>query len=642
MFLLHSKKVHVAFIVLLGAVLYANTLHAPFYLDDYGHIVTAPLIKDFSFFIHPASAKAYLEYGGFVSRYVGYLTFALNYRIGGLDVTGYHLVNIAIHLLASLLVYRLVSLTFRTPFFPKDRAGGTADGRAGFIALFSALLFVAHPLQTQAVTYIVQRFASLAALLYLLSLTCYIRGRLSQTEADGRHLAAGIWFAAALASAVLAVKTKETAYTLPLVVLLYELLFFPRKMKTVIAAAAALFAAAAVCAGMYIVSSGKPFGAIIAGIDSATRLQTDMSRWDYLATECRVLVTYLRLIILPVQQHLDYDYPVYHSFLDPSVLGSVGLLGTLLAAAVVSVSRSRRGGSSRDRDYELLRLCAFGIFWFFVTLSIESSIIPIADVIFEHRMYLPSVGIFIAAAAAVSFFGGTGAVVPGWPRPQFLAAAAAVVVLLGGVTVARNSVWCDEVSFWEDNVWKAPRKARVLLHLGQAREKKGDLQGAEKDYLIASRIDPYRTDPYVNLGLIYIQLNRLDDALEQFRTALKIEPDLAEAHNNMGNVYGMQHKDDEALKEYLQVVKLQPTLAEPYNNIGYLYARKQRYPEAIEQYGKAITHNPDYVQAYINRGMALVATGRHSEAIADFRKALAIDPANTEAAEQLRKVGQGG
>jgi protein O-mannosyl-transferase len=636
---LTRKSVQITCIVLLGLLIYAITLNAPFYFDDYVQVINTPA-KSFSYFLHPESARSFKGYGGFVSRYFGYLTFALNYRIHGLNVTGYHLVNIGIHLLASLLVFWLVTLTFQTPFFRNGRDPEKFTQRAGFIAFLAALLFVVHPLQTQAVTYISQRFASLAAMLYLLSLTSYIRARLTWRE-PGRSPAAAIaWLAVALAAALLAVKTKETAFTLPLTVVLYELLFFTGNLRKKLLALS-LFSLASLAALLLSRLSGGSFGEIIARLDQATRLQTDMSRWDYLATQCRVLVTYLRLLVLPVGQRLDYDYPVSSSFLDSQVFLSLALLTVLFAGALYLLRRSGRRSAADDDATPILRLVAFGIFWFFVTLSIESSIIPIVDVIFEHRMYLPSAGLFMALAAAVSIAGGTGGAIPGWPRTQVLLGTAGVILVLAGTTVARNQLWRDEVAFWQDNAGKTPRNPRVFLNLGRAMERQGDLQGAEKAYRTASLLDPEQTDSLVNLGLIYIQWNRLPDALAQFKAALAKDQNLAEAHNNMGKVYGMMGQLDEALKEFLQTVQLKPNLAEPYSNLGYLYSLRKQYPEALQAFEKCLALDPDYELAYLNRGKALLATGRRGEAAADFRRALELNPADSEAAAYLQQAGQG-
>jgi hypothetical protein len=216
--------IHLALIALLGLLAYSNTFDVPFTFDDFENISENPIIKDFNHFIEPSTAGGYKKYAALKSRYMGYLTFALNYRAHGLDVRGYHAVNLAIHIVNALLVYWLVVLTFRTPFMKDSQF----RDYAGYIALFSALLFVAHPVQTQAVTYIVQRLASLATLFYLLAIALYVKCRLCGALSSR----SAVLYALALISAVLAMKTKETAFTLPVMVALYEVLFFggsPRK-----------------------------------------------------------------------------------------------------------------------------------------------------------------------------------------------------------------------------------------------------------------------------------------------------------------------------------------------------------------------------------------------------------------------------
>ena len=632
-FRLDSKTVQCIIIIVLGALLYANSLQVPFYLDDYREIVNSQIIKSFSYFINYHSSGGI---GSLISRSFGYLTFLLNYQIGGLNVVGYHLVNSAIHIISALLVYRIVSLTLLTPYFADGRDKKTAGNRAGFIAFFAALLFVAHPLQTQAVTYIIQRFASLAALLYMLSLSCYIRARLITNEPGKSNFACLAWFTAAIVSGLLALMTKQNAFTLPLMVILFEMMFFPGDIKKKIRNLGILFAAAVAGVAIIIAASGKPVSVLFASLDRATTVEPDITRLDYLATQMRVLVTYLRLLIFPAGQQLDYSYAISSGFLNTDVLLSGALLCALFLAAVYCLLLSRRKESRYGDAAQLFRIIAFGIFWFFITMLIESSIIPITDVIFEHRMYLPSAGIFMAAAASVSLLGGAGNRVPGWPRPRVLAASAAVILILGFLTIARNQVWRDEISFWEDNASKSPRNGRVLNNLAQARERKGDLKGAEEAYVRAINLKSYQAASFINLGHIYIEWGRLDKALELYRIALSIDPGIAEAHEGIGIIYKNQNKNEEALQEFLQAINLKPALQTSYANIALIYCRLNKNTEALEYFGKAIELNPDDVSAYVNRGQLFLITGRKNEAIDDYRRALMIDPNNATAAAQLR------
>ncbi|HET6464341.1 MAG TPA: tetratricopeptide repeat protein, partial [Nitrospiria bacterium] len=193
---------------LIAPLIYSNTFSASFHLDDAQNIVDNPKIK------HLASL---LDFSG--SRYVGFLTFALNYRFGGLSLFGFHLVNLMIHMTNGILVYILIRLLFQAPRLAPQPAFAAAPPA---IALCTALLFVVHPLQTQAVTYIVQRFASLASLFYLLTVVCYLRWRLCPPESKRRSL----WYAAAFLMTLLAMKTKEITFTLPAMLLLLEFVAF--------------------------------------------------------------------------------------------------------------------------------------------------------------------------------------------------------------------------------------------------------------------------------------------------------------------------------------------------------------------------------------------------------------------------------
>lgn len=639
---LKKKPLHVALILLVGFMVYSCTLKVPFILDDVVSIVNNPLITKFSYFTDPSSGSSFFGHAGFASRWFGYLTLAVNYRLHGLDLPGYHLTNIAIHLLAALFVYRLALLTFRTPYFLRGAEGGAGvlQQRAPFIALLSALLFVCHPLQTQAVTYLVQRLASLMALLYLVSLTCYVSGRLAQVGPNRRPLAPWLWFAAALLAGYLAFKTKQNACTLPLSLLLYEALFFSagagRRVLRAVLALTSLAGVAAVAILFYANGATTPW---LSRIDQAARLQTDLPRWDYLITQFRVIATYLRLVIWPVGQRLYWDYPVFHSILVPEVLLSAVLLLSMLAGALYCLFRSRSWRGAPDDAAGLLRLIAFGVFWFFLTISIESSVIPIADVIFEHRMYLPLVGLFLAAAAAISLAAWEGATDGGWPTPPVLACIAAVLLLFSVLTFARNNQWRSEVGLWMDNARKSPNLGRVYVNLGYADERAGDLVGAEAAYNMAGSLMANQPFPHLDLGRMYLKAQRLDEALAEFRTALSIDPSMGEAHNNIGSILEMKQRYDEALKEYLLAVKKTPYLAVPYCNIGHLYARQNRWDEALKEYDAALDRDPYYATAYLYKGTALLATGRKAEAVAALRRALQLNPSSSDAVEQLRLAG---
>ena len=543
---LHKPIVHLLLIIIVGFIAYSNTFDVPFYFDDEVGISGNPLIKDLRFFLAPSTAKEYNQFGQYDAlkmRYVGFLTFAMNYKLHGLDVTGYHIFNISVHIINALLVYWLVVLTFKTPYFEVSVISVSEQTQKTdtvhyspihlftylplFIALFSALLFVCHPIQTQAVTYISQRFASLAAMFYLLSIVMYIKARLGQntehriqntdnktschscksrnpetkdwipvstgmTNMSGKRLHkifslySVLWYLGSVFSAILAMKTKEIAFTLPFVIALYEFMFFKEKFKKRILYLAPILLTMLIIP-LSLIEMDKSLGDLLGDINKTTKVSTEMSRWDYLFTQFRVIVTYIRLIFLPINQNLDYDYPIYRSLFTPSVFLSFLLLLSIFGLGIYLLYRSRftacpalrsEAGvhSSPTPNSELLtpnsRLVSFGIFWFFITLSVESSIIPIADVIFEHRLYLPSIGAIIAITSLVF------TVHSSWFRAYKRWNAIAIVlfglitVVFAGAAYQRNTVWQNEVSLWEDIVRKSPNKARGHNNLGAAYDKK--------------------------------------------------------------------------------------------------------------------------------------------------------------------------
>src|SRR5208283_1708111 len=209
-----------------------------------------------------------------------------------------------------------------------------------------------------------------------------------------------------LLSAVLAMMTKETAFTLPVIIVLYEFVFFKSSLKKKLLLMIPILCTMLIIP-ITIIGTNRPLGEIIAYVSERFRLHSSLPRWDYLMTQMRVITTYIRLLFLPVYQNLDYNYPVYHSlFQIPVFLSLVFLsliLGTGVYMIIISSTSSRFSGLfSRFtiHDSRPFRLIGFGILWFFITLSVESSIIPIADVIFEHRLYLPAAGAFIAITAS--------------------------------------------------------------------------------------------------------------------------------------------------------------------------------------------------------------------------------------------------
>jgi tetratricopeptide (TPR) repeat protein len=375
----------------------------------------------------------------------------------------------------------------------------------------------------------------------------YIKGRLTMektgddmqkpTELSASTLPLSITFySLSLVFAALAMMTKEIAFTLPVMILLYEVAFFRsslrRRLLFLIPIALILII---VFIGVFV--SDKSLEDMLSDAGEIARVQTHMSRWDYLNTQMRVITTYIRLIFLPVNQNFDYDYPIEHSFFTLPVFFSFLFLLALFGLALYLFSRSR--------------FIAFGILWFFITLSVESSIIPIIDVIFEHRVYLPSIGLLTGITTGVFIVS---------HRLKMerigLSVLVLVVLILSGATYARNTVWMSKVSLWEDVVSKSPDKARPRNNLGVFYYEAGYLDKAGREFQAALKINPGYPDAHYNLGNIHLASGRIDEALREFQTAVKLKPDYADAHNNLGTLYARRGNFEEALREFQTALQI--------------------------------------------------------------------------------------
>lgn len=532
-------------IALVGLFAYSNALGGPFVFDDARHIRDNPVIRDLSNYL-----ARWDGYRAMPNRWVAYLTFAVNYRLGGLAVAGYHVFNVAVHLTCAAALYALVVLSFRTPRLSASRLAPASR----WLALAAALLFVAHPLQTQAVTYVVQRIASLATLLYLASVTLYAAARVrGEARAASRGATAACW-AGALACALAAMKTKEIAFTLPFAIAIWDLSFFPpgrgrwRRLTPFLATAAVI--------PLTLVDLRGHAGAVLAEAGARTRLEhATLSRLDYLRTEIPVVASYLRLLVFPAGQSLDHDPPVFRTFLAPPVLGALALLVALAAAATAAYALTSPRAGRRAVD-PAARLAGFGVAWFFLGLAVESSVIPIPDLMYEHRVYLPSIGFFVAvvsgAALAVAHPGRRGLA-----RVAGVLVAAAVLVL-AVATQRRNEVWATDVALWADAASKAPGKARPFYNLGCALATAGRLEEAGLSLRRALRLDPGAPLAHAQLGSVLVATGRLLEAEPELREAVQLDPRLAEPTFNLATVLWQTGRGAEARVWFARFLELAP------------------------------------------------------------------------------------
>jgi tetratricopeptide (TPR) repeat protein len=561
-------------IAVAGFLAYSNSFSVPFVLDDGDSIVDNPVIKNLQSFLSGAG------YAYNPRRFVGYLTFALNYHFGGLNVLGYHLVNLCIHIANGFLVYALATLAVKAASLVNGERE-TVNGKTAsadhhspltdYLPLFAALLFVVHPVQTQAVTYIVQRLASLATLFYLGAVVCYAKGRDqgSGTSNQKKHLpipgpwSPVPWYLLAIISGLLALKTKEIAVTLPLAIILYEFVFHGASKRKV-TGALLLAVTGLVAAGVFVLKTSPDFYLL----SESFRASSSLSRSDYLITQFAVIATYLRLLVLPINQNLDYDYPVYHSLFQTKPMLGLLLHLVLIGVAIYAWKKAgegRRAKGERNSNavyspftihHSLLpahySLIAFGIFWFYLTLIVESSFIPIQDVIVEHRLYLPSMGFSLAVAA------GGAMLLRKVGERRSMIIAAIIILVLAGATWKRNHVWRSPESLWQDTAAKSPDKPRVLMALGNLQLDRGDQETAIALYSRAIQRDPTYFPAHLNMGIVMQQRGMTDSAIQHLQRARDLAPDRAPIYYHLGMAYYDKGMVNNSIPFFSRAVDLAP------------------------------------------------------------------------------------
>ena len=633
-------------LLILAAVLaaYSNALDVPFYFDDEQYVRDNPKIRDLSGLVVPTE-----------TRHLTYLTFALNYAACGLSTTCFHVTNVLIHAATSWLVFLFVSLTMRTPAM-----AGVAGSNA--LALLAALVFALHPVATQAVTYLTQRFASQATMFYLLTMVLYVKARSVGAGAAGgagSPLLRSPLYWAAVVSALLAALSKEIAFTLPFMLLLYEATFFTalRDLKGRLPALLPFLAAVSVIP--LLVLGGE--GVASAQVYDLKNIPPD----TYLITQLRVIVTYVRLLFYPAGLRLQYEYPRFDSFFDVEVIFSFLFLASIVVFAVYLMRRASSPTVSR--------LVPFGIFWFFLALSVESSFIPIEDVIFEHRLYLPLTGAALAFASAVWW--GHGRVFGSEGRGAAFLLIILVAVPLGAATYQRNGVWADELVFWEGEAALSPGAARVRNNLGLAYYKRGRTGDAVAEYKLAAELGKFGRVAAVsnfNLGLAYVSIGRLDDAADAYERAVMMDPDYVAALTGLGGILVQKGVYGEGLKRLDRALELSPGHADALSyraeayialgrmdegmealaaaeaessgdgraryNLGVVYMRLAVASEAVRSFEEAIALDPDLAEAHSNLGIVYARTGRVEEAARVLRRAVELRPGLVEARNNLANV----
>jgi tetratricopeptide (TPR) repeat protein len=672
-----------ALLIAAGLAAYHNSFRGPFVLDDTQSIVENRSIRQLWVIGPTLSPPPMTTVAG---RPLLNLTLALNFAIGRLEPRGYHEFNLALHLLAALTLMGVVRRTLEGPRL-RERYGPAALPLAAAVALIWAL----HPLQTGAVTYVVQRAEALAGLFYLLTLYCAIGA------VQARHRRR--WQVLAMGACLLGVASKEVVVTVPLMVLLYDRTFvfgsfreaWRRRRGLYLALASTwLFCAFLMIRNYLLVRA--------AGHAGSSGFETGMSPWRYTVTQAWAIAHYLRLTFWPAP--LVFDYGTW-------LAG--GLMDVWLAAVLVLLLLAGTAAALWRRP-----MLGFLGAWFFVCLAPTSSFVPLAsETIAERRMYL-------ALAAPVTLV-----VVGAWtlwcrlcpaappgarlPLRRLVQLAPLLPLVLAATALAvttsrRNEDYQSGFSIWQDTVRKRPENWRAHLDLGLAFAGLQRFDEAVDQYQQALALKPNDAKAYSNIGLalasrgrfdeaivqyrkalviqpssaiahcnlaialmacgqgnqaiahyqkaleirpdfVEVRLNladaleargQIDQAIEQYRQALQLEPANAEAHYNLGNALSARGQADQAITQYQMAVRIEPSFAKAHYNLANILLGRREVDRAIEQYEQALRIAPDFAEAHSNLGVALLQKGQIGEAIAQFHKALEIKPDYSDARRNLR------
>lgn len=586
------------FIGVISTVAYSNSFQGVLTFDDRHNIIENYYLKIDS--LSPVDLIAAATQGPSGHRWVPNFSFALNYYFHKLDVWGYHLVNLVVHIVTACGLYLLAQRILLLPVLA-SRYGR----RAAEVAFVAAVLWAVHPVQTNAVTYIVQRMTSMAAMFYVYSLLFYVVGR-RRKQASTRFA----FYLSSLLCGVLAVFSKENAVTLPLAILAIEVFFMRQAAwswgdkKHIVYL---VLAGCALLVPVWFFLGINPVSPIMAGYEARS-----FTLGERLLTEARVLLHYLSLLALPLPSrlNLNYDFPLSTGlFSPPQTVGALLVLGSLWWAVLYLFKRDR--------------LLSFAILWFLGNLVIESSFIAL-ELVFEHRLYLPSMFVSLAFIALLYRLAA---------ERRYIVRGTVVVVgvIFVLLTWQRNELWGDQVRLWTDVVAKSPQLARAHYGLGVSYQEAGDYQAAEESLLKAVALAPEDSTVYFNLAILYEKQNNFEAAIKALRTALvKKNAFIDMVYAGLSRVYRKAGDYPRAMQAVDLALKYGPGNPEALLSKGIVLEALGRHAEAMTVYQRAFDSGLRSADFYNNWGMTCYSLGLLDQAVAYFKVALEFDPDHKE------------
>ena len=624
-----------AVIAVAVVAVYGGALDSPFIFDDYHGIVTNESIDSLWPLVGDATNPGPLNPPPFIptsARPLVNLSLALNYAIGGLNPTGYHVFNVVVHILCTMLLWSITRRTLRLPVF-----GGHFEGAADWLALAVAMLWALHPLQTEAVLYATQRTELMMALFYLATLDCSMRywaalalvsgegqstlplppgegrgeGAASQTTTSATAQRA-VWLSLATLACLGGMASKEVMASAPLVVLLFERTFVAGSLPKALRHSWPLYVGLS-CGWLLIIwlNVGSPHS-------DAAGFHLGVPAYVWWFTQAKILLMYLKLAVWPSPLLIHYELPY---------------LRTLASAWMVLLPIAMLGFSTlwllwRNRPTGFLGT------WIFAILS-PTLLIPITtEMAAERRMYLPLAALVIFAVVggyelaqwAYNWAARRGRLGPLTQSPLASVGTAAVIlaIVFSVASAERLASYRDELILWQEVLRLQPRNHMAQENVGVQLQKAGHMEAAMERYREAIRLKPDSVPAHYNLGLALLKVGKPEEAIAPFRDAARLKPGSAPLRNNIGVALMTAGQFEEAIEVFHQVLALKPDMWRAHDNLGMALKRSGRFEEAIHHYKLAIKHHPKGLEIYGHLADAYAHANQPEKAFATAERALAL------------------
>jgi Tfp pilus assembly protein PilF len=582
---LRRKSVSLITVSLWVFIVYLNSLKVPFVLDDFHLIVDNPYIKQVRFLpwlLGSSSSGQGLPTSSMYRPFL-MLTFFFNYTFGRLGVFGYHLTNIIIHITNVVIFYLLIEALF------KDRVKAASG-----LAFFSALVFGVHPVNSQAVIYISSRSELLLGLFSVGCLYLFLQA------ADSRRQTAS--YVGSLMCFALALLSKETAIVLPIVILVYDLLFIRPGFKELLWRLKRYYLGYLLIAVTYSVLRSYILGGFLGAL---YRIPLERNLYVNILTQITVIALgYLRLLLLPWGLSIEHHVEPVRSFGEPRFLLSLAVIMSLLLLAL-RISKSNRQLS-------------FFILWFFIWL-LPTSILPLHIVMSEHRLYLGSA----CFALWLSYCLRQGL----WRFPKLSSfVLVSLAVTFSDLTINRNLIWQDELRLWQEATQVSAYSSNAHYGLAMAYLKGGNYLKAAEELNQVIALSPNHAPAHSALGLVYSQIGKDELALKEHRKAISLAGDIWELHNNLGLFYLKQGNYQLAADSFREAIKINPLAFRAYNNLGLAFKNLGRYLDSLSCYLKALEIEPGHPSVYNNIAVVYSLLGDFKSAEHWFKRAIRLDP----------------